>query len=93
MPGRATGGGSGGGRMTGGVSGGGATTGPAATVCATCVNITSRGSTADSSANETEGARVHDLREVTTGNESPVGAERAQTVACRTDGRMVLRGI
>ena len=79
--------------MTGVVSGGGATTGPAATVCPTCFNITSRGSTADSSANEMEGARVHDLREVTTGNESPVGAERAQTVACRTDGGMVSRGI
>jgi len=93
MPGRSTGSGSGGGRMTGVVSGGGAITGPAATVCPTCFNITSRGSTADSSANETEGARVHDLREVTTGNEFPVGAERAQTVACRTDGRMVSRGI
>jgi hypothetical protein len=79
--------------MTGGVSGGGATTGPVATVCATCVNTTSHGSTADSSANETEGARVHDRRGVTTGNKSPVGGERVQTVACRTDGRMVSRGI
>ena len=79
--------------MTGVVPGGGSMTGPAATVCTACFNITSRDSTADSSANETEGARVHDLREVTTGNESPVGAERAQTVACRTDGVMASRGI
>ena len=79
--------------MTGVVPGGGSTTGPAATVYTVCCNITSCGSTADSSANETEGARVHDLREVTIGNESPVGAERAQTVACRTDGGMASRGI
>ena len=64
MPGRSTGGGSGGGRMTGVVPGGGATTGPEATVC-------------NSSANETEGVRGRDLRVVTTGIESPVGAERA----------------
>jgi hypothetical protein len=79
--------------MTGVVSGGGSTTGPAVTVCTAWVNITSHGSTADSSANETEGARVHDVIKVTTGNESPMGAERAQTVACRTDGVMASRGI
>ena len=79
--------------MTDVVSGGGSTTGPAATVCTACVNITSRGRTADSSANETEGVRVHDVIEVTTGDESPVGAKRAQTVACRTDGVMASRGI
>ena len=50
--------------MTGVVPGGGATTGPEATVC-------------NSSANETEGVRGRDLRVVTTGIESPVGAERA----------------
>ena len=66
--------------MTDVVPGGGATTGPEATVC-------------NSSANETEGVRGRVLREVTTGNESPVGAERAQTVECRTDGGMVSRGI
>jgi hypothetical protein len=79
--------------MTGVVSDGGSTMGPAATACTTCFNITSHGNTADSSANETEGARVHDLREVTTGNESPVGAKRAQTVAGRTDEVMASRGI
>ena len=66
--------------MTGVVPGGVATTGPETTVC-------------NSSAKETEGVRGRDLREVTTGTESPVGAERAQTVACRTDGGMVSRGI
>ena len=79
--------------MTSIVSSGGLTTGPAATVCTACVNLTSRGSTADSSANEMKGARVHDVIEVTTGDESPVGAERAQTVGCRTDGVMASRGI
>ena len=79
--------------MTGVVSGGGSTRGPAATICTACVNITSRGSTADSTANETDGARVHDVIEVTTGDESPVGAKRGQTVACRTDGVMASRGI
>ena len=66
--------------MTGVVPGGGSTTGPEATVCI-------------SSANETEGVRVRDVKEVTTGTESPVGAERAQTVVSRTDGVMVSRGI
>jgi len=66
--------------MTGVVPGGGATTGPEATVC-------------NSSANETEGVRGRDLREVTTGIESPVGAERAQTVACRTEGGKAAAGI
>ena len=56
------------------------TTGSEATVC-------------NSSANETEGVRVRDLKEVTTGTESPVGAERAQTVACRTEGVKAARGI
>jgi hypothetical protein len=79
--------------MTGVVSGGGSMMGPAATACTTCFNITSHGSTADSSASETEGAQVHDLREVTTGDESPVGDERAQTVAGRTDEVMASRGI
>jgi hypothetical protein len=79
--------------MTGVVPGGGSTTGPEATVCTACFNITTRGSTTDSSVNETEGVRVHDLREVTTGNESPVGAERAQTVACRTDGVKAYRNM
>jgi hypothetical protein len=66
--------------MTGVVPGGGATTGPEATVC-------------NSSANETEGVRGRDLREVTTGSESPVGAERAQTIACRTEGVKAAAGI
>ena len=79
--------------MTGVVPGGGLTMGPRATVCTAWFNIISRGSTANSSANETEGVKVHDMREVTTGNESPVGAKRAQTVACRTDGVMASRGI
>ena len=79
--------------MTGVVSGGGSPMGPAATACTACFNITSHGSTADSSANETEGARVPDVREVTTGDESPVGAKRAQTVAGRTDEGMASRGI
>ena len=51
-------------KNTGVVPGGGATMGPEATVC-------------NSSANETEGVRGRDLRVVTTGIESPVGAERA----------------
>lgn len=66
--------------MTGVVPGGGATTGPEATVC-------------NSSANETEGVRGRDLREVTTGIESPVGAERARTVAGRTEGVKAAAGI
>ena len=66
--------------MTGVVPGGGAMTGPEATVC-------------NSSANETEGVRGRDLREVTTGIESPVGAERARTVAGRTEGVKVAAGI
>ena len=66
--------------MTGVVPGGGLTTGPEATLCI-------------SSANETEGVRVRDVKEVTTGTESPVGAERAQTEACRTDGVRSARGI
>jgi hypothetical protein len=76
--------------MTGVVSGGGATMGTVATACTVCP---SQGSTVDSSANETEGARVHDLIEVTTGDDSPVGAEREQTVAGRTDEAMASRGI
>ena len=79
--------------MTGVVSSGGSTMGPAATACTACFNITSHGSTANSSANETEGVRVPDLREVTTGDESPEGAKRAQTVAGRTDEVMASRGI
>ena len=47
----------------------------------------------NSSANETEGVRGRDLREVTTGIESPVGAERAQTGACRTEGVKAALGI
>ena len=66
--------------MTGVVPGRGLTTGPEATVCIT-------------SANETEGVRVRDVKEVTTGTESPVGAKRARTVACRTDGVKSARGI
>ena len=66
--------------MTGIVPGGGSTTGLEATVCI-------------SSANETEGVRVRDVKEVTTGTESPVGAERARTVACRTEGVKSARGI
>jgi hypothetical protein len=93
MPGRSNGGGSGGGRSTGGVSGGGWTTGTAATVCNACGNTILRGNTADSSVSETEGSRVCDGIVVTTGNESPVGAERAQTVACRSDGVMAFVGI
>jgi hypothetical protein len=75
------------------VSGWGSAMGPVATACTACFNITSHGSTADSSANEMEGARVPDLREVTTGDESPVGAKRAQTVVGRTDEVMASRGI
>ena len=66
--------------MTGVVPGGVSTTGPEATVCI-------------SSANETEGVRVRDVKEVTTGTESPVGAERARTVAYRTEGVKSARGI
>jgi hypothetical protein len=79
--------------MTNSVSGGGPTTGPVTTVCNACVNIASHGSTADSSAKETEGAQVHDVIEVMTDEESLVGAKRAQTVACRSDGVMAPRGI
>jgi hypothetical protein len=88
-----TGGGSGGGRMTGVVSSEGVTMGTVATACTVCCNFPSQGSTADLSANETEGARVHDLIEVTTGDDSPVGAEREQTVAGRTDEAMASIGI
>ena len=66
--------------MTGVVPGGVSTTGPEATVFI-------------SSANETEGVRGCDLGEVTTGTESPVGAERARTVAYRTEGVKSTRGI
>jgi hypothetical protein len=66
--------------MTGIVPGRVLTTGPEATVC-------------NSSANEMEGVRGRDLKEVTTGTESPVGAERAQTVACRTEGVKAAAGI
>ncbi len=79
--------------MTGVVSGGGSSMGPAATACTAWFNITSHGSTANSSANKTEGARVPDVREVTTGDESPVGGKRAQTVAGRTDEGMASRVI
>ena len=79
--------------MTGVVFGGGATMGTVATACTVCCNFPSQGSTADLSANETEGARVHDLIEVTTGDDSPVGAEREQTAAGRTDEAMASRGI
>ena len=71
------------GRSTGGGFGGGRTTGPAATVCIT----------ADPSAKETEGLRACDKRPVTTSDESPVGAERAQTVAGISDGMMAVVGI
>ena len=64
--------------------------GPAATVCNACGNTTSRGLTADSSAKETEGSWVGDMRLVTTGDESPVGAERAQTVVVLSDGMMAV---
>ena len=57
------------------------------------MDIPSRGSMLESSANETEGVRGHDLREVMTGTEFPVGAERAQTVACRTEGVEASGGI
>jgi hypothetical protein len=66
--------------MIGVVPGGVSTRGPETTV-------------SNSSAKETEGVRGRDLREVTTGTESPVGAERAQTVACRTEGVKVSGGI
>lgn len=66
--------------MTGIVPGGVSAMGPEATVC-------------NSSANETEGVRGRDLREVTTGIESPVGAERARTVAGRTEGVKAAAGI
>ena len=79
--------------MTGVVSGGGATTGTVATACTVMCNFPTQGSTADSSAKETEGARVHDVREVTTGDDSPVGAEREQTVAGRSVEAMASRGI
>ncbi len=79
--------------MTGVVSGGGATMSTVATACTVFWNVPSQGSKADSAAKETEGARVHDLIEVMTGNDSPVGAEREQTVACRTDEAMASRGI
>ncbi len=79
--------------MTGVVSGGGSTMGTGATACSVVCNVPSQGSTADSSAKETEGARVHDLIEVTTGNVSPVGAKIEQTVAGRTDEAMASIGI
>ncbi len=79
--------------MTGVVSGGGSTMGTVATACTIFCNGPSQGSTADSSAKETEGARVHDLIEVTTGDDSPVGAKREQTVAGRTDEAMASIGI
>ena len=93
MPGRSTGGGSGGGRLTGGGCSGGQTTGPAATVCNACGNTASHGITADFSAKETEGSRVGDVRLVTTSDESPVGAKRAQAVAGISDGMMAVIGI
>ncbi len=74
--------------MTGVVSGGGATTGTLATACTVLCTFPAPGSPADSSAKETEGARVHDMREVTSGDVSPVGAERVQTVAGRSDEAM-----
>jgi hypothetical protein len=74
--------------MTGVVSGGGATLGTLATACTVLCTFPTQGSTADLSAKETEGARVHDVREVPTGDDSPVGAEREQTVAGRSDEAM-----
>ena len=79
--------------MTGVVSGGGATAGTLSTASTVRCIVPAPGRSANSSAKETEGARVHDVSYVTTGDVSPVGAERAQTVACRTDGGMISRGI
>ncbi len=79
--------------MTGVVSGGGSTMGTVATACTVFCNVPIQGSTADLSAKETEGARVHDLIKVATGDDSPVGAEREQTVAGRTDESMASIGI
>jgi hypothetical protein len=70
--------------MTSVASGGGATSGTLSTACTVLCIFPAQGSPADSSAKETEGARVHDVGYVTTGDVSPVGAEREQTVAGRS---------
>ena len=67
--------------MTGVVSGGVATSGTSSTACTVRCTVPAPGRPAKSSAKETEGARVHDVSYVTTGDVSPVGAEREQTVA------------
>ncbi len=67
--------------------------GPASTVRDAFCNTALSGSPVDSSAKETEGAQVGDVRPVTTGDESPVGAERAQTVAGISSGMMAVLGI
>ena len=67
--------------MTGVVFGGGATAGTLSTASTVRCIVPAPGRSANSSAKETEGARVHDVSYVTTGDVSPVGAEREQTVA------------